>query len=81
MCSVALHPEKQVLATASDDRTWKLRSVPEGELILTGHGHTDWVSGCDFHPSYVLSTACKVTVQMLVFHQGERIACGVELVG
>ena len=56
--SVALHPEKQVLATASDDRTWKLWSLPNGELILTGLGHSDWVSCCDFHPSYVVLTAC-----------------------
>jgi len=60
VCSVALHPEKQVLATASDDRSWKLWSIPEGELILTGHGHSDWVSGCDFHPSYVLLLACQI---------------------
>jgi len=52
--SVALHPEKQILATASDDRTWKLWGLPTGELILTGHGHSDWVAGCDFHPSYVV---------------------------
>jgi len=52
--SVALHPEKAVLATASDDRTWKLWGLPAGELILTGHGHSDWVAGCDFHPSYVV---------------------------
>jgi len=56
MCSVALHPEKQILATASDDRTWKLWGLPNGELILTGHGHSDWVAGCDFHPSYVVFT-------------------------
>jgi len=58
LLSVALHPEKQIMATASDDRTWKLWSVPNGELILTGHGHSDWVAGCDFHPSYVPFTAC-----------------------
>jgi len=55
--SVALHPDKQILATASDDRTWKLWGLPNGELILTGHGHSDWVAGCDFHPSYVVFTA------------------------
>ena len=65
MYSVALHPEKQVLATASDDRTWKLWSIPSGELILTGHGHSDWVSGCDFHPTYVAIIASKVSAGLL----------------
>jgi len=59
LSSVALHPAKQVLATASDDRTWKLWGLPNGELILTGHGHSDWVAGCDFHPSYVASLIAK----------------------
>lgn len=49
--SVALHPRKQIIATTSDDHTWKMWSVPSGDLIMTGEGHTDWVSSCDFHPS------------------------------
>eukprot|EP00794_Sanderia_malayensis_P003251 gene3251-3732_t len=48
---LSMHPRKQVLATTSDDKTWKLWSVPGGELIMTGEGHDDWVSDCDFHPS------------------------------
>ena len=23
-----------------------------GEVILTGEGHDDWLSDCDFHPRY-----------------------------
>ena len=49
--SVRLHPRKPILATTSDDHHWKMWSVPSGEIIMTGEGHTDWVSGCDFHPS------------------------------
>ena len=65
--SVALHPEKQILATASDDRTWKLWSLPNCELIMTGHGHTDWIAGCDFHPSYVhLSTWCIILLVLFL---------------
>lgn len=45
-----MHPKKQILATVSDDATWKLFTVPGGELIMTGEGHQDWVSDCDFHP-------------------------------
>jgi len=71
--SVALHPEKQILATASDDRTWKLWSLPNGELILTGHGHSDWVAGCDFHPSYVVFSASQVLLHFQLFFLVNKI--------
>ncbi|EKX49993.1 hypothetical protein GUITHDRAFT_67345 [Guillardia theta CCMP2712] len=48
--AVALHPKKNIIATASDDHTWKMWSVPGGELVLTGEGHKSWVSDIDFHP-------------------------------
>ena len=48
--AVSLHPKKSIVATASDDNTWKMWSIPGGELILTGEGHKSWVSGIDFHP-------------------------------
>ncbi|KAK3723325.1 hypothetical protein QZH41_014395, partial [Actinostola sp. cb2023] len=47
---LALHPRKQVLATVSDDRSWKMWAIPSGEIIMTGEGHKDWISDCDFHP-------------------------------
>uniref|UniRef100_A0A7S3Z8U9 Uncharacterized protein n=1 Tax=Lotharella globosa TaxID=91324 RepID=A0A7S3Z8U9_9EUKA len=48
--NLALHPQKPVIATAADDKTWKLWSIPKGELILTGSGHKSWISGLEFHP-------------------------------
>eukprot|EP00505_MAST-04D_sp_SCG-Rhode-Island_P004296 Stramenopile-MAST_4_protein_4296 len=50
VASVAFHPRKQILATVSDDETWKLWSVPNGDLIMSGEGHKEWVSGVAFHP-------------------------------
>jgi len=47
---MALHPKKAIVATASDDTTWKMWALPTGELIMSGDGHKDWVAGCDFHP-------------------------------
>eukprot|EP00392_Amoebophrya_sp_AT5.2_P012467 g12570.t1 len=38
-----------ILATGSDDHTWKLWSLPGGELVMSGEGHRDWVSGISFH--------------------------------
>ncbi|XP_072339344.1 sperm-associated antigen 16 protein isoform X2 [Scyliorhinus torazame] len=48
---LALHPRKQILVTGSDERLWKMWSIPDGDIIMTGEGHGDWLSGCCFHPS------------------------------
>eukprot|EP01006_Ploeotia_vitrea_P046540 TRINITY_DN67032_c2_g1_i1.p1 TRINITY_DN67032_c2_g1~~TRINITY_DN67032_c2_g1_i1.p1 ORF type:complete len:643 (+),score=375.74 TRINITY_DN67032_c2_g1_i1:56-1984(+) len=48
---LAHHPTKPIVATASDDCSWKLWSLPKGELIMSGDGHKDFVSNLDFHPS------------------------------
>ncbi|KRW99930.1 WD40-repeat-containing domain [Pseudocohnilembus persalinus] len=47
---LAMHPKKSIVATASDDFTWKIWTLPQGELIMSGEGHKDWVSGIAFHP-------------------------------
>jgi len=63
---VAFHPKISVIATVSDDHTWKMWSMPEGQLVLSGEGHKDWVSGIAFHPrgSLVATTSgdctCKI---------------------
>ncbi|CAE1276118.1 Flagellar WD repeat-containing protein Pf20,Sperm-associated antigen 16 protein [Acanthosepion pharaonis] len=61
--SLCLHPKKQIMATTSDDMSWKLWSVPAGDLIglcgqtFYGHEHSvnnarinnkgDTVASCD----------------------------------
>lgn len=37
--NLALHPIKDFVATTSDDCTWKLWSIPEGDLIMCGEGY------------------------------------------
>nr|KAG5692362.1 hypothetical protein BaRGS_007975 [Batillaria attramentaria] len=68
---VALHPRKQILATSSDDHTWKIWSVPSGEIIFTGTGHTEWVSDCAFHPSgsTLATTSGDTTVKIWNFSE------------
>jgi WD40 repeat protein len=36
---LSYNPKKDILATGSDDTTWKLWSVPSGDLIMSGEGH------------------------------------------
>ncbi|XP_044237129.1 sperm-associated antigen 16 protein isoform X3 [Ursus arctos] len=48
---IILHPRKDILVTCGEDRLWKLVGLPKGNVLLTGFGHTDWLSNCCFHPS------------------------------
>ncbi|XP_064289665.1 sperm-associated antigen 16 protein isoform X2 [Passer domesticus] len=48
---LALHPRKNIVLTGGDDRLWKTWGFPDGNILLTGEGHTDWLSGCCFRPS------------------------------
>ena len=38
------------------NKTWaclmRFISVFSGDIIMTGEGHKDWLSDCDFHPGY-----------------------------
>ena len=48
---MALHMRKQIVATGSDDCTWKIFNMETSENIMTGEGHKDWIAGIDFHPA------------------------------
>jgi WD40 repeat protein len=50
IAAVAFHPKNPVIATVSDDEMWKLWSIPNCELIMSGEGHRDWIAGIEFHP-------------------------------
>jgi len=40
---MALHMRKHIVATASDDCTWKIFNLETSENIMTGEGHKDWI--------------------------------------
>ncbi|XP_033086281.1 sperm-associated antigen 16 protein isoform X3 [Trachypithecus francoisi] len=48
---VSMHPQKDMLVSCGEDRLWKVLGLPKGNVLLTGFGHTDWLSDCCFHPS------------------------------
>uniref|UniRef100_A0A668A0S2 Uncharacterized protein n=1 Tax=Myripristis murdjan TaxID=586833 RepID=A0A668A0S2_9TELE len=64
-----LHPHKHILASASDDHLWRLWV---GQMLLTGEGHTDWLSGCSFHPDggQIATTSGDTTVRLWDFTHG-----------
>ena len=51
VAGLAFHPKKPILATVSDDESWKLWASPSGDLIMSGEGHKDWVGDIQFNPS------------------------------
>uniref|UniRef100_A0A672YUB0 Uncharacterized protein n=1 Tax=Sphaeramia orbicularis TaxID=375764 RepID=A0A672YUB0_9TELE len=60
---VRLHPLKPLLASASDDRTWRLWGA---QALLTAEGHSDWLSSCTFHPdgTKLATTSGDCTVRL-----------------
>jgi WD40 repeat protein len=57
--SLAYNPKKAIVATASDDTTWKMWTVPNGDLIMSGEGHLDWIGGLAFNPKGDLLATCS----------------------
>ncbi|XP_075385365.1 sperm-associated antigen 16 protein isoform X1 [Tenrec ecaudatus] len=72
---IAMHPQKEILVSCGEDRLWKLVGLPEGSVLVTGLGHTDWLSDCCFHPSgSKLATASgDTTVKLWNLFKGDCI--------
>ncbi len=56
---LAYNPKKAIVATGSDDTTWKMWTVPNGDLIMSGEGHLDWIGGLSFNPRGDLLASCS----------------------
>ncbi|KAG7379416.1 hypothetical protein PHYPSEUDO_008654 [Phytophthora pseudosyringae] len=69
VAAVAFHPKNPIVATVSDDETWKLWSAPAGELIMSGEGHRSWLSSVTFHPrgAHVATSSGDNTVKLWDF--------------
>ena len=72
---IVLHPTKDIVCTTSDDTTWKLWNLPDGELIMSGEGHKDWLSDCSFHPSgaILVTSSGDATMKLWDFAQSKCI--------
>ncbi|XP_013928937.1 PREDICTED: sperm-associated antigen 16 protein-like, partial [Thamnophis sirtalis] len=72
---LALHPRKDIVVTGSDDRLWKMWAFPNGNIIVKGEGHTDWLSGCCFHPGgcKLVTSSGDKTVRIWDFTKSESI--------
>lgn len=57
--ALTVHPRKSYIVTGSDDLTWKIWGVPNGELIISGEGHKDWISGIEFDPNGTRLATCS----------------------
>ncbi len=72
---VALSPDEDLLATASQDGTAKLWNVNSGEELFTLSGHTDEVIGVDFSPdgAYLATSSFDGTAKVWETASGEEI--------
>lgn len=66
---LAMHPKKSIVATGSDDFSWKIWTVPQGDLIMSAEGHKSWISGLSFHPkgSHIVSASGDCTIKVWDF--------------
>uniref|UniRef100_A0A7S0QW16 Uncharacterized protein n=2 Tax=Pyramimonas obovata TaxID=1411642 RepID=A0A7S0QW16_9CHLO len=74
--NVAIHPKKPIIATASDDCTWKMWGLPGGDIIMSGDGHKDWVASVNFHPlgTHLVSASGDCTVKLWSFEKAKCVA-------
>jgi len=76
VAAVAMHPTKPIVATASDDCSWKMWNLPGGELIMSGDGHKEWLSSIDFSPqgTSLATGSADCTVKIWDFSNSQCVA-------
>ncbi|KFP86226.1 Sperm-associated antigen 16 protein, partial [Apaloderma vittatum] len=64
-----------IVVTGSDDHLWKMWALPDGNIIVTGEGHTDWLWGCCFHPRSNIAYILSVGISTLTVPQERNQNC------
>jgi WD40 repeat protein len=72
-----MSPDGTLLVSGSDDKTIKLWSLPEGKLLNTLEGHSDWVRSVTISPDGTLlaSGSYDKTVRLWTLPEGEPNWC------
>ncbi|XP_016052240.1 PREDICTED: sperm-associated antigen 16 protein [Miniopterus natalensis] len=72
---IVMHPSKDILVSCGEDHLWKAVELPKGNVLLTGTGHTDWLSNCCFHPrgNMLATSSGDTTVKLWDLCKGDCI--------
>ncbi len=57
--SLSVHIKKPVVATGSDDATFKIFNMLTQEELASGIGHSEYISGLDIHPKGFFLATCS----------------------
>ncbi|XP_049624169.1 sperm-associated antigen 16 protein [Suncus etruscus] len=72
---VVMHPHAKLFASCGEDHLWKMIEIPNGNVLLNGFGHTDWLSDCCFYINghKLVTSSGDTTVKLWELSKGDCI--------
>lgn len=77
---LAIHPFKPAVASCSDDGSWRVSALPQGEALVTAQGHPNWISSIAFHPTGTMLATGSGDKSIKLWSLANN-ACSVTLLG